>query len=56
MCLIREAAVDEPELQDLVYASRVLEEMNGRYRSGKQSRTEHSIEESQVWTSQEQAS
>jgi hypothetical protein len=28
MHLIREAAVNEPELQDLLYASRVLDELN----------------------------
>jgi hypothetical protein len=56
MRLIREAAVDEPELQDLVYASRVLDELNRRCQSGKQSRTEHSIPESQAWTTREQAS
>jgi hypothetical protein len=56
MRLIRETSDDEPELQDLVYASRVLDELTKRCRSGKQSGTEHSTSESQVWTSQEQAS
>ena len=55
MRLIREAAIDEPELRDLVYANPVLEELKRRCQSAKQSRTEHSIEESQVWISQEQA-
>src|ERR1039457_152096 len=31
--LIREAADDDPELLDLAYAGRVLDELNGRYRS-----------------------
>jgi hypothetical protein len=43
--LIREAAVNEPELQDLVYASRVLGELNRRCESGGHSRTTHSIPE-----------
>jgi len=54
--LIREAAVDEPELQDLAYASRVLDELAKRFQSGKQSRTKHSIRESQARISQEQVS
>ena len=54
--LIREAAVNEPELQDLLYASRVLDEVNRRCGSGRHSRTRHSIPENQVWASQEQVS
>jgi hypothetical protein len=56
MHLIREAAVNEPELQDLLYASRVLDELNRRCECGRHSRTKHSIQESQVWTPQEQLS
>jgi hypothetical protein len=56
MHLIRECVVDEPELQDLVYASRVLGELKNRCQSGRPSRTKHSIPESQVWTTQEQLS
>jgi hypothetical protein len=55
MQLIREA-VDDEELSDLLYASRVLDELNGRYESGRHSRTKQSISESQVWTNQEQVS
>jgi hypothetical protein len=54
--LIRETSDDEAELQDLAYASRVLDELAKRFQSGKQSGTEHSTSESQVWTTQEQAS
>jgi hypothetical protein len=54
--LIREATVNEPELQDLAYASRVLDEVNRRYQSGRHSGTKHSIPERQVWTTQEQVS
>jgi hypothetical protein len=56
MLLIREAAVDDPEVQDLVYASRVLDELKNRCQSDKHSRTEQSIRESQARTTQEQAS
>ena len=38
--LIREAAVDEPELQDLVYASRVLDELERKCQSARHSRPE----------------
>ena len=55
MQLIREAADDE-ELDDLVYATRVLDELNARYQSGRHSRAKHSLPESQVWTTQEQVS
>jgi hypothetical protein len=55
MHLIREAADGELELHDLVYASRVLDELNGRYQSGRHSRAKQSSE-SQVWTTQEQVS
>ena len=44
-----------PRLVLEVYANPVLEELKRRCQSAKQSRTEHSIEESQVWISQEQA-
>jgi hypothetical protein len=33
--LIREASDDEPELQDLVYASMVLNELKRRFQSGR---------------------
>jgi hypothetical protein len=56
MHLIREAAVNEPELQDLVYASRVLDELNRRCESGRHSRREQSIPDCQVWATQEPAS
>src|ERR1700683_1101005 len=55
MCLIRESADDE-ELQDLVYASRVLGGLKNKYQSGRHLRAEHSTPESQVWTTQEQVS
>jgi hypothetical protein len=54
--LIGEAAVDESELQDLVYASRVLDELKNRCQSGRHSTTKRSIPDSQVWTTQEQLS
>jgi len=38
MHLIREAAVDEPELQDLVYACRVLDELERKCQSARHSR------------------
>jgi hypothetical protein len=56
MELIRGATVNETELQDLVYASRVLDELNRKCQSGRHSGTKHSIPESQVWTTQEQVS
>jgi hypothetical protein len=56
MHLLRESADGEPELQDLVYASRVLDELKNRSQSVRHSRTEHSIPGTQVRTSQEQAS
>jgi hypothetical protein len=40
MQLIREAAHDEPELQDLVYASRVLDELNRKCQSARHSHFE----------------
>jgi hypothetical protein len=55
MHLIRESADDE-ELQDLVYASRVLDELKRKCQSTGYSRTKQSISESQVWTNQEQVS
>ncbi len=45
--LIREAADGEPELLDLAYASRVLEELNGRCQSASYSRPERSTPEGQ---------
>jgi len=56
MQLIRGAADGEPELLDLVYASRVLDVLNGRCQSGRHSRAKHSLSESQVWATQEQVS
>jgi|ERR1700721_1195540 hypothetical protein len=56
MELIREAAVEGPELQDLVFASRVLDELMKRCQSGRRSGTNHSTPESQVWSAQEQLS
>jgi len=38
MHLIREPADDEPELQDLVYASRVLDELNRKCQSARDSK------------------
>jgi hypothetical protein len=35
--LVREAAVDEPELQDLAYASRVLDELERKCQSARHS-------------------
>jgi hypothetical protein len=55
MHLIRESADDE-ELHDLVYASRVLDELKRKCQSTGYSRTKQSISESQVWTTQEQVS
>jgi hypothetical protein len=43
--LIREAAVNETELLDLAYASRVLDELNRKCESGGHSSTKHSIPE-----------
>jgi hypothetical protein len=45
MELIREATVNEPELQDLVYASRVLNELNRRCQSARHSRPNKSTPE-----------
>jgi len=56
MHLIREKADDEPELQDLVYASLVLDELREKFQSERHSRTKQSIPDGQVWTTQEQAS
>ena len=56
MHLIREAAVNEPELQDLLYASRVLDELKRKCQSARHSRREQSIPDCQVWATQEQAS
>jgi hypothetical protein len=50
MHLIREAALDELELQDLMYASRVLDELKRKCTSARHFRTKQSIPESQVWT------
>ena len=47
MHLIREAAVNESELQDLLYASRVLDEFNRRCESGRDSRPNQSTPEHQ---------
>ena len=55
MHLIREAGFNEPELQDLVYVSRVLDELNRRCESARHSRREQSISDCQVWATQEQA-
>jgi hypothetical protein len=55
MHLILESADDELELHDVVYASRVLDELNGRYQSGRHSRAKQSSD-SQVWTTQEHVS
>jgi hypothetical protein len=54
MHLIREAA-DGEELSDLLYASRVLDELKRKCQSTGYSRTKQSSE-SQVWTTQEQVS
>jgi hypothetical protein len=54
--LIRESADDELELHDLVYASRVLDELKNKCQSGRHLRTKQSISESRVWTTQEQVS
>jgi hypothetical protein len=43
--LIREAADDDPELLDLAYAGRVLDELNGRYQSARYSRPKQSTPE-----------
>jgi hypothetical protein len=43
--LIREATINEPELQDLVYASRVLDELNRKCKSARQSRHKQSTPE-----------
>jgi len=51
--LIREAAVDEPELQDLVYASQVFDELERKCQSARYSRPKQSIPGSQVWATQE---
>jgi hypothetical protein len=48
MRLIREAELDEPELQDLAYASRVLDELKGKYTSTRHSRAMQSIPEIQA--------
>jgi hypothetical protein len=56
MHLIRESADDELELHDLVYASRVLDELKTKCQSTGYSRTKQSISENQVWTTQEQVS
>jgi hypothetical protein len=56
MHLIRESADGEPELQDLVYAGRVLDELKRKCQSTGYSRTKQSISESQARTTQEQAS
>ena len=56
MHLIRKAAIDEPELKDLVYASQVLDELERKCESARHSRTKQSIPESQVWATQDQAS
>ena len=45
MQLIREAADDEPELQDLVYASRVLDELERKCQSARHSRPNQSTPE-----------
>jgi hypothetical protein len=47
MQLIREPAHDEPELQDLVYASRVLDELNRKCQSARHSRHNQSTPERQ---------
>jgi hypothetical protein len=46
MHLIREAELDEPELQDLVYASGVLDELKREYTSARHSRTMQAFPES----------
>jgi hypothetical protein len=43
--LVREAADDEPELQDLVYASRVLDELERKCPSARHSRPNQSTPE-----------
>jgi hypothetical protein len=55
MHLIQESANDE-ELNDLLYATRVLDELRRKRQSTGYSRTKHSVPESQVRTNQEQAS
>jgi hypothetical protein len=45
MHLVREAAVDEPELQDLAYASRVLDELERKCQSARHSRPNQSTPE-----------
>jgi hypothetical protein len=45
MHLIREAAVDEPELQDLVYAKQVLDELERKCQSARQSGPDQSTPE-----------
>ena len=45
--LIREAAVNEPELLDLAYASRVLDELNSKWQSARHSRPKPSTPEGQ---------
>ena len=43
--LIREAANDDPELQDLAYASRVLDELERKCKSARHSRPNQSTPE-----------
>ena len=52
--LIREAALDEPELQDLVYAGRVLDELKRKCQSAGHSRPEQPTHEVRNRTTQQQ--